>query len=68
MKELKLPRIDQKKCVLCGDCVESCPHQVLAMADGRIIFANPHDCVYCATCESVCPQEAILCDFEILWA
>lgn len=68
MKNWRLPRIDTQKCILCGDCVEICPHKVLEIHKGKMVFADAQACVYCATCESVCLHYAITCDYEIVWA
>jgi MinD superfamily P-loop ATPase len=65
---LRLPRIDRKKCVLCGECIDQCPQHVLAMQVNRLVFVRPQDCTYCTTCELVCPHYAMACDFSIQWA
>jgi MinD superfamily P-loop ATPase len=65
--ELILPIIDQKKCNLCGDCVEQCPTNALAMVDKRIIFVQPTECSYCGDCEAICARGAIRVEYEIRW-
>jgi len=67
-RKLRMPRVDQKRCVLCGDCVENCPHNVLALVADKLVFARPLNCTYCATCEMSCPHDAVACDFSIQWA
>lgn len=62
-----MPRIDQRKCVLCGKCVEECPNQVLELQGGRLVFARPDSCTYCTICEMVCPHNAVVCEFTIQW-
>jgi len=54
-----LPRIDEQKCKQCGECVDVCPADVLAVKDDETIVANPADCLGCESCVSVCPEEAI---------
>lgn len=62
-----LPIIDQKKCTLCGECVEQCPTHALAMAGNQIIYVQPSPCTYCGDCEPACPQGAIRVEYEISW-
>ena len=68
MTDWALPQIDQEKCILCGVCVQACPHQVLKMQTGQLAFVRPHACTYCGSCEDSCPQNAVVCYFEIGWA
>ena len=68
MSDLELPKINQKKCIACGACVEVCPNQVLELIEGALSFVRPQDCTYCALCEGSCPQGAIRCSYEIGWA
>jgi NAD-dependent dihydropyrimidine dehydrogenase PreA subunit len=55
--------IDIDKCEGCGDCVEVCPSEVLALVevDGKEVAkaVNPDDCIDCGACEAECPEEAI---------
>ena len=68
MMEMVLPIINEKKCILCGLCVDACPEHALALVNGSLVFANPQNCVYCATCEETCPENAVCCEFDICWA
>jgi len=61
-----LPKIDQHACFVCGDCVEICPHDVLALKAGEVVFQKPMQCTYCALCEQVCLQKAIRCEYFII--
>lgn len=54
-----LPVLDEKKCTGCGDCVEICPTDCLAMAGPLPWLPRPGDCVSCAVCVLVCPEEAL---------
>ena len=40
MTDWALPQIDREKCVLCGMCVQACPHQVLEMRGNQLDFAQ----------------------------
>jgi hypothetical protein len=51
------PAVNQKRCNLCGACVQWCPEDAISLEDYAII--NPERCIGCATCISVCPQDAI---------
>lgn len=60
MSEVK---IEAKKCVGDGVCVEKCPMGVLEMTNiGKKKLAqvvNPDNCIVCHTCELECPYDAI---------
>jgi NAD-dependent dihydropyrimidine dehydrogenase PreA subunit len=55
--------IDLEKCEGCGDCVDTCPSEVLALVDiggeekAKVVDAD--ECIGCDSCVAVCPQEAI---------
>jgi NAD-dependent dihydropyrimidine dehydrogenase PreA subunit len=55
--------IDFDKCQACGDCVDTCPSEVLVIAqkDGKDVAdaAKPDDCIGCESCVAGCPEEAI---------
>jgi len=50
--------VDQEKCNGCGDCVESCPLDAIAMNDGKSTV-DPETCGDCGACIDACPSEAI---------
>ncbi len=50
--------IDPEVCNGCGKCVESCPAQILAMADGKAVVVGD-DCLGCQSCVELCPVKAI---------
>jgi NAD-dependent dihydropyrimidine dehydrogenase PreA subunit len=54
-----LPKIDEGKCVSCGECVDVCPADVLKEKDSATTVADPEQCLGCESCVSVCPNEAI---------
>lgn len=49
---------DESKCKKCLKCMESCPHQAIALLNDRITFAKNH-CTYCTNCAGVCSEKAI---------
>jgi len=65
---LVLPRIDRAACTGCGDCVEVCHADVLAILELKVVFVKAADCDYCTECEAVCPAGAIACPFEVVVA
>ncbi|MGC9360100.1 MAG: 4Fe-4S binding protein [Anaerolineae bacterium] len=61
------PTIDHTICILCGDCVASCPRGALAIRDDRVVL-DKERCVYCGDCEDVCPVNAIALPYTVVWA
>lgn len=61
-----LPIINEKACVICGDCMDICPTDALGLHAGRIVFLYPHSCTFCTLCEQICSQHAIRCEFTIV--
>jgi electron transfer flavoprotein alpha subunit len=51
-------KIDPVKCVMCGNCVPSCPFGVLDVADDKIIVKE--GCNLCGACRDACNYEAII--------
>ncbi|MBN2161011.1 MAG: nitroreductase family protein [Spirochaetes bacterium] len=60
-----VPIIDEKRCTLCGRCVDVCPKQVLAILNGRI-SVSVDECMLCSHCYSVCLYNAIRFDPDAL--
>lgn len=54
-----LPKINDEKCKQCGECIDVCPADVLAIDGSKTLVVNPTDCLGCESCVSVCPEEAI---------
>ena len=54
-----VPKIQEDKCQQCGECVDVCPADVLAVEDKQTRVAKPEECLGCESCVSVCPEEAI---------
>lgn len=52
------PKVDHNICDLCGDCIRTCPVEVMSVKNKRIdIFYR--DCIHCFCCQEVCPKGAI---------
>jgi len=55
--------VDIDKCEACGDCVDTCPSEVLALVevDGHEVAqaVAQEECIGCEACVGVCPTEAI---------
>ncbi|MBY9020201.1 MAG: 4Fe-4S binding protein [Candidatus Lokiarchaeota archaeon] len=49
--------IDEETCIACGNCVERCPVEAIALED--IALVDRDLCLGCGLCASVCPEEAI---------
>ena len=50
--------LEEEVCSGCGDCVERCPVDALAM-EGDVVALNLKRCVGCGLCISVCPTGAL---------
>ena len=49
-----------ERCSGCGDCVDACPSDVLAMGpNGKAVIAHQADCQTCLLCELYCPTDAL---------
>ncbi len=53
------PVIDVDKCEGCGQCVDTCPAEVLEMQDGKAVVAHEDECLECESCVEVCENGAI---------
>lgn len=62
-----LPIIDAETCTGCGDCIEVCPTEALALQNNVAIVARPEACNYSAYCEPICPVDAIALPYQIVW-
>jgi MinD superfamily P-loop ATPase len=63
-----LPKIDRDACTGCGDCVNVCHVNTLAVHELKAVIVSAADCDYCTDCEAVCPVFAISCPFEVVVA
>lgn len=55
---IRIPVIDEKKCTLCGKCVQVCEFHALAKIMDKII-PYPQLCHGCGSCSYNCPEKAI---------
>ena len=53
--------INEEKCIGCGECVMSCPMDVIRLDEERGVayVAYVQECMCCAACEIDCPADAI---------
>ncbi len=56
------PKVNQKKCTGCGDCVTHCAQEAINLEAEKAVI-DPAKCVGCAECILVCPYGNI----EIQW-
>lgn len=56
------PKIKRKKCIGCGDCVEHCSQEAIALTDGKAGI-DPEKCIGCGECLLICPNSAV----QIQW-
>ena len=52
-------KVDEEKCVSCGECVEICPVDVYEIKDEKSIPVNAEECLGCESCLEVCEEDAI---------
>lgn len=50
-------KVNKKKCINCGKCLNTCPRDNIKLVDGKFKFG--HNCVLCMGCSFGCPQDAI---------
>ncbi|MBF0224553.1 MAG: DUF362 domain-containing protein [Desulfobacterales bacterium] len=56
------PKVKQKKCIGCGDCVSHCSQHAISLVDEKA-FIDSKTCIGCGECILICPNSAI----EIQW-
>lgn len=54
---LAIPRVNQQKCTLCGQCEKSCAYSAISRTDGLII--DQEKCFRCGLCISRCKPGAL---------
>jgi MinD superfamily P-loop ATPase len=50
--------VDQKKCTLCGLCIDHCRFDAISMVNGQINISET-SCDGCFLCSRICPEKAI---------
>ena len=51
--------LDADKCVGCGDCIQVCPHGVLALNGRKAHIVDRNGCMECGACARNCVVQAI---------
>ena len=55
-----VPKIDRKRCTLCGACWRSCFYQVLRLdREKKRVAVGKNRCWSCGLCVGICPEKAI---------
>lgn len=52
-------QLDQQACIGCGRCVVVCPHQLLALDQGKGQVIDADRCMECGACQTNCPTGAV---------
>ena len=47
------------ECSGCGKCTEVCPHDVLAVKNGKAVIVDKNSCMECGACAKNCPTQAL---------
>jgi Na+-translocating ferredoxin:NAD+ oxidoreductase subunit B len=50
-------QVDEDLCVLCGDCIDSCPFRAIRLEEQLII--DELRCAGCGVCNETCPENAL---------
>ncbi len=53
-----IPCVEDQKCVGCGKCAESCPMQIIEIAERKAKITTKH-CISCFCCQEMCQFDAI---------
>jgi NAD-dependent dihydropyrimidine dehydrogenase PreA subunit len=52
-------KLDESRCVGCGQCGLVCPHQVFTIQDKKARIIDEDGCMECGACSLNCPVAAI---------
>lgn len=61
-------KVDEQKCIGCGDCMKVCPTEAIYGEMGlshRIV--HPEPCLHCGQCLNHCPTGAIYDNYSWIW-
>ena len=53
------PKVDQEKCIKCGNCQTYCPEGTVMLKDGEEVIFDYRFCKGCGVCANECPAGAI---------
>ncbi|MCX8023140.1 MAG: ferredoxin family protein [Syntrophorhabdaceae bacterium] len=57
------PYIDQRRCDMCGECIDTCPYDVFSIDEGGLVVVGAaEDCIECTACMEQCKKNAIYMD------
>ncbi len=62
LKNVATLELDCGPCTGCSRCVEVCPHQVFAVAEGKARIIDRDACMECGACAKNCAANAIRVD------
>jgi len=62
LKNVVSLKVDADRCTGCGQCLEVCPHEVLAMNERHVKIVNRDACMECGACSRNCPFGAVSVD------
>lgn len=57
---VRLPQIDESKCLGCYACVDACPYDVLEIRRYVAVVARPAACCGLTTCQERCPNGSLV--------
>jgi MinD superfamily P-loop ATPase len=58
----RIPEIDLKRCIRCGECGKVCKTKAIVSIKGREPLIIPDQCNGCGSCKMICPERAISWD------